>query len=41
MNLTLHHAPDFASTIVRFALEELELPHTLAIVDIDGDGILL
>ena len=33
MNLTLHHAPDFASTIVRMALEELELPHTLAIVD--------
>jgi len=36
MNLTLHHAPDFASTIVRIALEELELPHTLAIVDFDA-----
>jgi glutathione S-transferase len=36
MTLTLHHAPDFASTIVRLALEELELPHTLAIVDFDG-----
>lgn len=36
MPLTLHHAPDFASTIVRLALEELELPFTLAIVDFDG-----
>lgn len=33
MPLTLHHAPDFASTIIRMALEELELPHTLALVD--------
>jgi len=33
MTLTLHHAPDFASTIVRLALEELELPHTVAMVD--------
>lgn len=39
MTLTLHHAPDFASTIVRFALEELELPHTLAIVDLDGGAL--
>ena len=39
MMLTLHHAPDFASTIVRLALEELELPHTLAIVDLDGGGL--
>lgn len=39
MTLTLHHAPDFASTIVRFALEELELPHTLSIVDIDGGAL--
>ncbi len=39
MTLTLHHAPDFASTIVRFALEELELPHTLAIVDIQGGAL--
>ena len=39
MTLTLHHAPDFASTIVRFALEELELPHTLALVDIDGGAL--
>ena len=39
MTLTLHHAPDFASTIVRFALEELELPHTLAIVDVDGGAL--
>jgi glutathione S-transferase len=39
MTLTLHHAPDFASTIVRLALEELELPHTLAIVDFDGGGL--
>ena len=38
MTLTLHHAPDFASTIVRLALEELELPHTLAIVDFAGGG---
>ena len=34
--LTLHHAPDFASTIIRLALEEMELPHTLAVVDFDG-----
>lgn len=39
MTLTLHHVPDFASTIVRFALEELELPHTLTIVDIDGGAL--
>lgn len=39
MTLTLHHAPDFASTIVRFVLEELELPHTLAIVDIEGGAL--
>ena len=39
MTLTLHHAPDFASTIVRLALEELELPHTIAIADIDGGGL--
>ena len=39
MTLTLHHAPDFASTIVRFALEELELPHTLALVDIEGGAL--
>lgn len=37
--LTLHHAPDFASTIVRFALEELELPHTLVLVDIEGGAL--
>lgn len=36
MKLTLHHSPDFASTIVRLALEELELPHTLAIVDFNA-----
>ena len=39
MTLTLHHSPDFASTIVRLALEELELPHTLAIVDFDGGAL--
>lgn len=39
MTLTLHHSPDFASTIVRMALEELELPHTLAIVDFDGGAL--
>lgn len=36
MTLTLHHANDFASTIVRIALEELELPYTLAVIDFDG-----
>lgn len=36
MALTLHHAPDFASTIVRMALEELELPHAIALVDFDA-----
>jgi glutathione S-transferase len=39
MTLILHHAPDFASTIVRLALEELELPHTLAIVDLDSGAL--
>ena len=39
MTLTLHHAPDFASTIVRCALEELDLPHTVAIVDIEGGAL--
>ena len=39
MTLTLHHAPDFASTIIRLALEELELPHTLALADIDGGAL--
>ncbi|MCX7288107.1 MAG: glutathione S-transferase family protein [Rhodobacterales bacterium] len=39
MTFTLHHAPDFASTIVRLALEELELPHTLAIVDFDSGAL--
>lgn len=39
MTLTLHHAPDFASTIVRLALEELELPHTLAMADIDAGAL--
>ncbi len=39
MMLTLHHAPDFSSTIVRLALEELELPHTLAIVDLGGGAL--
>jgi glutathione S-transferase len=38
-SLTLHHAPDFASTIVRFALEELELAHTIAPADIDGGAL--
>jgi len=39
MTLTLHHAPDFASTIVRLALEELELPHTIALADIDSGAL--
>lgn len=39
MTLILHHAPDFASTIVRLALEELELPHTIALADIDGGAL--
>jgi glutathione S-transferase len=39
MTLTLHHAPDFASTIIRLALEELELPHTIALVDFDGGAL--
>lgn len=39
MTLVLHHAPDFASTIVRLALEELELPHVVALADIDS-GVL-
>jgi glutathione S-transferase len=39
VTLTLHHAPDFSSTIVRLALEELELPHTIALADIDGGAL--
>lgn len=39
MILTLHHAPDFASTIVRLALEELELPHSIALADIDNGAL--
>ena len=39
MTLTLHHAPDFASTIIRLALEELSLPHTIALVDIEGGAL--
>jgi glutathione S-transferase len=39
MTLTLHHAHDFASTIVRMALEELELPHTIALVDFDSGAL--
>ena len=39
MTLILHHAPDFASTIVRFALEELELPHTIVLADIEGGAL--
>ena len=39
MTLTLHHAPDFASTIIRLALEELELPHTIALADIEGGAL--
>ncbi|MFN6924980.1 MAG: glutathione S-transferase family protein [Tabrizicola sp.] len=39
MTLILHHAPDFASTIVRLALEELEMPHVIALADIDGGAL--
>jgi glutathione S-transferase len=39
MTLTLHHAPDFSSTIIRLALEELEFPHTLALTDIDSGAL--
>jgi len=39
VTLTLHHAPDFASTIVRLALEELEMPHIIALADIDGGAL--
>jgi glutathione S-transferase len=39
MTLTLHHAPDFASSIIRLALEELELPHIIALADIDGGAL--
>ncbi len=39
MTLTLHHAPDFASTIVRLALEELDLPHVIALADIDSGAL--
>jgi glutathione S-transferase len=39
MTLTLPHAPDFASTIVRLVLEELELPHTIALADIEGGAL--
>ncbi len=39
MTLTLHHAPDCASTIIRFALEEMALPHTLAMADIESGAL--
>jgi glutathione S-transferase len=39
MTLTLHHAPDFASTVIRLALEELELPHIIALADIAGGAL--
>jgi len=31
--ITLYHTPDYASTIIRLALEELALPHTIAPLD--------
>ncbi len=38
MTLILHHVPDYASTIIRLVLEEMALPYTLAMKDIDrGD----
>lgn len=39
MTLILHHAADFASTIVRLALEELGLPHVIALADIEGGAL--
>lgn len=33
---TLHHAADFASDIIRLALEEMAVPYTLSIKDFDG-----
>lgn len=39
MTLTLHHAPDFASTIIRLALEELEQPHGIVLADIAGGAL--
>lgn len=39
MTLTLHHVPDFASTIILLALEELGLPYVIAPVDIEGGAL--
>lgn len=36
MTLVLHHAPDFASTIIRLVLEEIGLPYTIVDVDFEG-----
>lgn len=36
MTLTLHHIPDWASTIIRLALEELETPYALKMMDFDA-----
>jgi glutathione S-transferase len=36
VTLTLYHIPDWASTIIRLALEELDLPYALAALDFDA-----
>jgi glutathione S-transferase len=36
MTLTLYHIPDWASTIIRLALEELGVPYDLRLMDFDA-----
>jgi glutathione S-transferase len=36
MTLILHHVPDYASSIIRFALEEMALPYTVVLKDFVG-----
>lgn len=38
-DITLYHAPDWASTIIRLALEELALPYDLVMLDHDAGDL--
>ena len=36
MTLVLYHCPDWGSSIIRLALEELDLPYEVHLMDWDG-----
>ena len=38
-DITLYHAPDWASTIIRLALEEMALPHDIVLLDVEGGAL--